>query len=103
MWIDVNESKIKEIYWRIDEIIYALSHENQPEVVNVLYEIRRELAKMLDSGEDSFKEICGVCGKWKIVHDDPMAINHDDPEFICNECEEKREGVHVEHDELVYG
>ena len=42
--------------------------------------------------EEYFEEICGLCGKCKMVHDDPLT-NLGNPGFVCKECEEKRDMV----------
>lgn len=37
-----------------------------------------------------FEEVCGVCRRVRIVHDDPET-NLDNPGFICLKCQEDRE------------
>ena len=43
---------------------------------------------------EEFEEVCHLCGRVKLVHDD-MMTNLGDPGFICQECEVRRDRVLV--------
>ena len=42
--------------------------------------------------DEYFEEVCHLCGRVKMVHDD-MMTGLDNPGFICKECEETRDRI----------
>lgn len=50
-------------------------------------QIENYLSKFIKSDNVNwFYEICWICGKEKLVHND-MSSTHDNPTFICERCE----------------
>lgn len=44
---------------------------------------------MVNNMDEWFEEVCWICEKGKLVHNDERT-GHDNPGFICKECEDSR-------------
>jgi len=51
-------------------------------------------ANVLELCDEWFEEVCWVCDKVKLVHDDERATLID-PAFICEDCEEERKSFEL--------
>lgn len=61
-------------------------------------QIENYLSRFIKSDDVNwFYEVCWICGKEKLVHND-MSTSYEDPAFICSKCEK----INSENLELIY-